>query len=87
VPYAVFSTARSLNKMYEEQKNHRLGLQVDTENNAFPDDYNLLLRLLSRIRLHELGLLILHFCATHTDMMKSYTDFQKEYTIAQQRTL
>lgn len=87
MPYAVFSVARCLNKIYEEQKNHTLGLQIDTENKAFADDYNLLLRLLSRIRLQEAGLLSLHFCASYNEQMKPYLDFQKEYTISQQRTL
>ncbi|MFM9910735.1 MAG: M48 family metalloprotease, partial [Chitinophagaceae bacterium] len=87
MPYAVFSTARCLNKIFEEQKNHKLGLQIDIENKDYPEDYNLLLRLLSRIRLQELGLVILHFCSSNADMMKLYPDFQKQYQIAQQRIL
>jgi Zn-dependent protease with chaperone function len=86
MPYAVFSAARCMNKIYEEQKNHKLGLQIDTENKVFSGDYNLLLRMLSRIRLHELGLLNLHFCAAYAEMMKPYKGFQKEYTVAQERT-
>lgn len=86
MPFAVYSAARCMNKIYEEQKNHKLGMQVDTENKVFSEDYNLLLRLLSRIRLHELGLLNLHFCAAYAELMKPYNAFQKEYTIVRQRT-
>lgn len=87
IPYAVYSAARCLNKIFEEQKNHSLGMQVDIENKFFSEDYNLLLRFLNRIRLQELGLLNLHFCASYADLMKPYDGFQKEYSIAQQRTL
>lgn len=86
LPYAVYSVARCLNRMYEEQKNHHLGLYIDVENKLYNKDYNLLLRMIGRIRLNELALLNLHFCGAYAEQMKTYDAFEKEYNIAKQRT-
>ena len=48
-PFAIYSVQRNLLSMYEFQKSHELGKTIDLENKYFKDDYNLLLRMISRI--------------------------------------
>ena len=43
IPMAVYSVSRCLNQLYEKQRQHKLGLAIDTENKRFPADYNQLL--------------------------------------------
>jgi len=78
IPMAVYSVARCLNRIYENQKNHTLGLMIDLENKAFTGDYNLLLRILSRLRLDEIAALNYYFCRQYDEQMKDYPDFIKE---------
>src|SRR4030095_11893765 len=54
VPVAVYPVGRCLNKIYESQKKHKLGLMIDTESKNYSTDYNLLLRMLGRLRLDEI---------------------------------
>lgn len=77
-PVAVYSVARCLNRIFEMQKDHKLGLTVDTEHKAHPADYNLLLRMLSRMRLEELARLNYSFCNKHLAAMKDYPGFEEE---------
>ena len=53
--FAVYSIARCLNQLYENQKDHHLGTSIDVENKIYPEDYNLLLRMLNRLKLDELA--------------------------------
>jgi hypothetical protein len=78
IPMAVYSVARCLNDIYENQKSHKLGLMIDLENKVYPADYNLLLRMLSRLRLEEIAALNYAFCKQHYEQMKSYLDFENE---------
>ncbi len=75
---AVYSIARCLNDLFDKQKNHKLGTAVDTESKSFPEDYNLLLRMLERIRLDEMAGLNYAFCNEHAAVMKDFPGFDKE---------
>lgn len=77
-PMAVYSVARCLNQLYEDQKNHKLGLKIDAENKKYSADYNLLLRMLHRLRLDEIAMLNLSFCKLHYQQMKAYPVFAEE---------
>jgi Zn-dependent protease with chaperone function len=78
VQLAIYSIARDLNRIYEKQRDHTLGLTVDSETRGYPDDYNLLLRMLSRIRLEEIALLNYYFCLQHDGKMKGHEGFEIE---------
>jgi hypothetical protein len=75
---AVYSVARCLNELYDKQKNHKLGLTVATESKGYPEDYNLLLRMLDRIRLEELASMNYSFCNKHVPNMEGYAGFEEE---------
>ena len=77
-PMAVYSVARCLNQLYEDQKNHKLGLKIDVENKKYSADYNLLLRMLGRLHLDEIASLNLYFCKLHYQQMKDYPAFAGE---------
>ncbi len=74
----IYAVARSLNKLYELQKNHKLGTTREMETKGFPEDYNLLLRLLDRLRLDELANLNYYFCKQYESLMKGYPGFDQE---------
>lgn len=78
VPLAVYSIARDLNRIYESQKNHTLGTIIAREDKFFPDDYNLLLRMLNKLQLSEIANINYHFCSKYESMMKEYAGFEKE---------
>ncbi len=77
-PTAIYSIVRCLNEMYEKQKVHKLGLSIDTENKNYPEDYNLLLRMLGKLRLAELAELSNAFCGKYYPEAKGNTDFEME---------
>ena len=83
---AIYSVARCLNQLYESQKNHKLGLMIDLEGKEYPAQYNLLLRMLKRLRLDEIAAINQHFCKKYTAFMKDNPDFAKESTKAFQLT-
>jgi Zn-dependent protease with chaperone function len=78
IPLAVYSVVRCFNDIYENQKNHTLGLMIDLENKVYPNDYNLLLRMLNRLRLEEIAALNYYFCKEYYEQMKNYPDFVEE---------
>jgi len=78
IPEAVYSVARCLNQVYENQKKHRLGLTIDSENKNYSGDYNLLLRMLSRLRLDEITAINYHFCKQYYEQVKGYPGFREE---------
>jgi hypothetical protein len=84
ITYAVFSVARVLNNLYEAQQQHRFGLYVEKENRTYITDYNLLLRLLDRVRLNELAELSYFFCRQYKEEMSGYTSFEEEWRKAQE---
>ena len=77
-PLARNSILRCLLQLYEDQQEHTFGKAVDTENKFFPADYNLLLRMLSRIRLDELAALTKAYAAKHNATMQVYPEWQKQ---------
>jgi Zn-dependent protease with chaperone function len=77
-PYAVYAIARALNLIYENQKNHKAGVFISKEARGYPADYNLLLRMLDRLRLEEIATLNYHFCMQYKSQMSSYAGFDEE---------
>ena len=75
---AVYSIARCLNQLYENQKDHRLGTTIDAESKIYPEDYNLLLRMLGRLKLDELSSLNYFFCKSYYEQMRNYPNFRDE---------
>lgn len=82
-PIAVYSVSRCLNQIYDLQKNHQLGSKVDAENKTYPEEYNMLLRMLGRLRLDEIANLNYHFCKQYEMIMKDYMAFEKEFKKAE----
>jgi hypothetical protein len=85
IPLAVYSIARGLNKAYEAQKDHTLGQWFISESRGLPEDYNLLLRMLSRLRLEDIAALSYHFCKKYKDEMAGYAGFDEELAKAMKR--
>jgi len=80
--YAMFAIARGLNIMHESQKNHKLGIITDKETRGYPADYNILLRMLDRLRLEEIANINYNFCMQHKAEMSVYTGFNNEFNKA-----
>ena len=78
IPVAVYSVARCLNKIYENQKKHSLGEMISGEDRKYSTDYNLLLRTLSRLRLDEITAINYHFCKQYYEQVKGYPGFKDE---------
>ncbi|HEV7782924.1 MAG TPA: M48 family metallopeptidase [Chitinophagaceae bacterium] len=77
-PLAIYSISRDLNIAYQAQKNHELGKWFSPETRGLPPDYNLLLRMLSRLSLDEIAALNYHFCKQYGEQMAGYDGFQEE---------
>ena len=71
--------------MYDGQKNHRLGAMTEGESRGYKQDYNLLLRMLSRLKLDEIASLSYHFCKHYREQMSGYIGFEEEYNKAKKR--
>ena len=82
-PYALYSIARVFNALYEAQANHRFGLVTDKEAKGNSPDYNLLCRMLDRLRLTELAEINFYFCRNFQSTVTEYADFKMEYELAQ----
>ena len=80
--YAMFAIARGLNIIYESQKNHKLGMITDKETRGYPADYNILLRMLDRLRLEEIANINYNFCMEHKSEMSAYMGFTDEFNKA-----
>jgi Zn-dependent protease with chaperone function len=80
--YAMFAIARDLNIIYESQKNHKLGVITDKETRGYPTDYNILLRMIDRLRLEEIANINYNFCMEHKSEMSVYTGFNDEFNKA-----
>lgn len=78
IPLAVYSVARDLNMLYKHQKEHQIGLITETESRFFSEEYNLLLRMLYRLRLSEIAELNAAFCSFYQEQMKGYDGFDDE---------
>jgi hypothetical protein len=84
IPFAVYSIARALNKTYESQKEHRLGMIIEREDRTYHLDYNLLLRMFERLRLDEIAELSFQFCSYYQSQMNGYKEFEIEMEKAKQ---
>ena len=82
IPMAVYSVSRCLNTIYEKQKRHKLGLAIDAESKNFPADYNMLLRMLGKLRLDEIAAINYNFCKQYQQQMKDYAGFAEEMDMA-----
>ena len=80
---AIYSVARCLNQVYLYQKDHKLGLLKDVENKTQRKDYNLLLRMLDKLRLEEIASINHAFCQRHSAVMKDHKEFHEEMKQAQ----
>jgi len=76
--WAKYAIARCLNDIFYYQQEHKIGLMLDAENKAYPIDYNLLLRMLGRLRLSEIAGINYNFCKQHYAEMKAYPGFDEE---------
>lgn len=86
LPLVSWAIARDLNKIYLLQKNHEAGLSVEAENSIYPDDYNLLLRFLNRVRLDELSSITNEFCIKYLSAYKNYEQINEQIKIAEKNT-
>lgn len=80
---AAYLISRDLNKLYEQQKKHKAGLLVDTENKFYAADYNQLLRMLNRIRLDEMAQLTKSFCNRYLLSLKEFQPVAEQINIAE----
>jgi Zn-dependent protease with chaperone function len=85
IPVVIFSIARDLNLAYEGRKNHSIGNMFSAESRWYPADYNLLLRMLTRLRLEEIAALNYYFCNQYKDQMIGYSGFGEEMDKALKR--
>ena len=77
-PFAVLSIARCLNYIYDSQKDHQVGTVTDKETRGYPEDYNLLLRMLDKLRLEEIANLNYNFCIKYEGQLSLYKGFNEE---------
>lgn len=82
--FAVLSVARCLNKLYEAQKNHWLGTVTTKESRDYPQDFNLLLRMIDRLKLDEIADLNFNFCRYYQVLMEGYRGFDEEFKKARE---
>lgn len=76
--YAVFTTVRTLNRLYEMQKTHRLGTVTTKESRFFKEDYNLLLRMIDRLKLEDIANLSYYFGKKYGNILSGNSEFEKE---------
>jgi Zn-dependent protease with chaperone function len=76
--FAVYSVVRCFNRLWYLQKNHQLLQAVEKEDRSFPGQYNLLLRMLDRLRLDDIVSLNRAFAARYAEQMKAYPGFAAE---------
>ena len=79
---AVYSIVRDLNILFQRQKDHMLG-DIEKETRSYRSDYNLLLRMIDRLRLDELAAVNYHFCKKYESQMTGYEGFSEEKRKAQ----
>jgi hypothetical protein len=87
IPLAVYSIARDLNLIYKQQKAHEMGLIIDSENKRYDEEYNLLIRMLYRMRLNEIAEMNSNFCSYYQEQMKNYEGFAIEMEKAKENKL
>jgi hypothetical protein len=80
--YAAYAVLRSLNRIYQHQKDHSLGLVTDKETRYYSADYNLLLRMIDRLKLDDIANLAFQFAKKYNHL-SSYKEFAEEMRTAQ----
>jgi uncharacterized protein YnzC (UPF0291/DUF896 family) len=75
VQYAAYAVIRCLNEIYKKQKEHTLGLAIDKESKFYTRDYNELLRMIDRLKLHEITSINLRLCNKYKPIMADHKDF------------
>lgn len=83
VAYAVYAVTRAFNKIYAAQQNHKLGTITEKETRGYPEDYNLLLRMIDKLRLDEVAAICYHFASLHKKEATGYPGFDKELDFAE----
>ncbi len=78
IPVAVYSSARDLIFFYIGRRDHTIGTMFSAEAKWFPADYNLLLRMLTRLRLEEIAGVNYYFCKKYESQMTGYAGFSEE---------
>jgi len=84
--FAVYSVVRDLNVLFQRQKDHQLQ-DVEKENRDEPDDYNLLLRMIDRLKLDEIASINYYFCRKYESVMAGYNGFTEESNKAKKNFL
>jgi hypothetical protein len=82
VSLAVYSITRDLNILFQRQREHKLG-DIEKEGRSYPADYNLLLRMIDRLKLDEIAAINYYFCGKHELQMTGYDGFAGEKRTAQ----
>ena len=77
LPMAVTSIARDFNLLYQMQKDHKLN-GLEKESRYYNADYNLLLRMIDRLRLDEIAAINYYFCKQYESQMSGYKQFNEE---------
>lgn len=85
--FGAYTVVRSLNRVYEKQRDHVLGKAIDSEGPEHGASYNQLLRLLKRIRLNELAQLSFQFSRKYKEELKKWPEFVKEAKEAEARAV
>lgn len=79
---AIYSITRDLNILFQRQKDHKLG-DIEKESRTYPADYNLLLRMVDRLRLEEIASINYYFCKKYEAQMVGDNRFLEEKRKAQ----
>jgi hypothetical protein len=77
LPMAVTSIARDFNLLYQMQKDHKLN-GLEKESRYYTADYNLLLRMIDRLRLDEIASINYYFCKKYEAQMSAFIAFNEE---------
>lgn len=78
---AIYSVVRDFNILFQRQKDHKLG-GIEKESRIYPADYNLLLRMVDRLRLEEIAALNYYFCKKYETQMTGDNKFAEETRVA-----
>ena len=79
---AVYSIVRDLNILFQRQKDHKLG-DIEKESRTYPADYNLLLRMVDRLKLDEIASINYYLCKQYEGQMTNESKFKEEKLKAQ----
>ncbi len=76
---AAYQVARCLNLLVDNQLIHKMGTLYEGESRYYPADYNMVLRMLTRIRLDDLKKLAIAFCDQYAPLLGGNVEFEKEW--------